>query len=71
MSDTDDPDIDFDEPSGTRAKAKRTEFDCPECSANNPYDDGFVAGDEIRCYYCGEEFLVDVNLDGKWKFRLM
>ncbi len=70
MSDTDDRDIDYEEPSQNRVSA-RTEFDCPECSANNPYDDGFRPGEEIRCYYCGAEFMVEINLEGKWKFRLM
>jgi rubredoxin len=43
-------------------------FDCPECTANNPYDDGFTVGDEIRCFYCGAEFDV-LEGDGKLKFR--
>lgn len=68
-----DSDVDFDsEPSSTaRVDAKRTEFDCPECSANNPYDDGYCPGDEIRCYYCGAEFKVELSLEGRWKYRLM
>ena len=45
------------------------EFDCPLCSANNPYGDGFRAGDEIRCYYCGSEFSVRVDDSGKMKLR--
>jgi DNA-directed RNA polymerase subunit RPC12/RpoP len=65
-------DIDFDgEPSASRSDAPRTEFDCPECSANNPYDDGYRPGDEIRCYYCGAEFKVELSLEGKWKYRLI
>ena len=50
---------------GARGKA----FDCPDCSANNPYDDGFYAGDEIRCFYCGLEYKVEVRDDGRFKFR--
>lgn len=49
--------------------ARRKDFDCPSCSANNPYDDGFGAGDEIRCYYCGEEFKVELRDDGRFKYR--
>ena len=51
--------------SGPRGKS----FDCPSCSANNPYDDGFTAGDEIRCYYCGIEYRVELRDDGKFKYR--
>jgi DNA-directed RNA polymerase subunit RPC12/RpoP len=46
------------------------EFDCPECGANNPYDDKFGQGDEIRCFYCGDEFLVKVTDSGRLKLRL-
>ena len=46
---------------------KWTEFECPNCSANNPYDDGFAVGDEIRCFYCGLEFKVIAKGD---KFKL-
>ncbi len=56
------------EESGEGGK-RRKEFDCPECNANNPYDDGFGPGDEVRCFYCGLEFKVEVNAEGKWKFR--
>jgi len=45
------------------------DFDCPECAANNPYDDGFGMGDEIRCYYCGQEFQVRVTASGGLKLR--
>lgn len=42
-----------------------TDFDCPDCSANNPYDDAFGDGDEVRCYYCGQEFKAQVNDSGR------
>jgi hypothetical protein len=45
------------------------DFDCPDCSANNPYDDSFGDGDEIRCYYCGQEFRVNVSDSGKLRLR--
>jgi len=47
------------------------DFDCPECAANNPYDDGFGNGDEIRCYYCGDDFKVTVTDSGRLKLRLL
>lgn len=47
------------------------DFDCPDCSANNPYDDGFGNGDEVRCYYCGQEFRAEVNDSGKLRLRVL
>ena len=50
--------------------AKRfTDFDCPSCDANNPYDDGFEDEDEIRCYYCGATFRVKVSDGGRLRLR--
>jgi hypothetical protein len=45
------------------------DFDCPDCNANNPYDDGFGDGDEVRCFYCGQEFRADVSDSGKLRLR--
>jgi DNA-directed RNA polymerase subunit RPC12/RpoP len=60
---------DFDEDASKGEPKKRLKgFDCPECSAHNPYDDGFGEGDEVRCYYCGLEFKVTES-DGKFKYR--
>jgi hypothetical protein len=47
------------------------DFDCPDCAANNPYDDGFGDGDEVRCYYCGQEFGVRVSDEGRLKLRAL
>jgi len=46
------------------------EFECPLCNAHNPYDDGFTAGDEVRCFYCGTEYRcrIDENT-GRPKFK--
>lgn len=44
------------------------EFDCPLCSANNPLDDGFKEGDEVRCAYCGVDFQV-MTSGGRLKLR--
>lgn len=62
---------DDDEGGGGELDATRRfkDFDCPECNANNPYDDGFGDGDEIRCYYCGLEFAVHVTDAGRLKLR--
>ncbi len=46
-----------------------TEFDCPNCDANNPWDEGFRSGDEVRCYYCGLSFKASVSDDNKLRFR--
>jgi len=45
------------------------DFDCPACNANNPYDEGFGDGDEVLCYYCGQEFQVRVTDEGRLKLR--
>ena len=36
-----------------RDAAEWTEFDCPTCTAHNPWDDGFRPGDTLFCAYCG------------------
>ncbi|HET6923426.1 MAG TPA: hypothetical protein VFI16_09780 [Anaeromyxobacteraceae bacterium] len=45
------------------------DFDCPVCNANNPYDDAFGDGDEVLCYYCGQEFDVRVTDEGRLRLR--
>jgi hypothetical protein len=45
------------------------DFDCPTCNANNPYDEGFGDGDEVLCYYCGQEYKVLVNDEGRLRLR--
>ncbi|MDF1562591.1 MAG: hypothetical protein P1V51_06090 [Deltaproteobacteria bacterium] len=50
--------------------AKRyNEFECPDCDANNPVDDGFTDGSEVRCYYCGMAYQVQVTEAGKLKYK--
>ncbi len=61
-TDLDDAEV---EASGQRFR----EFDCPVCNANNPYDDGFGDGDEVRCFYCGQELRVGVTANGRLKLR--
>jgi transcription elongation factor Elf1 len=62
---------DDDDGSAKRAGARRrfTDFDCPDCNANNPHDDGFGNGDEVRCYYCGQEFKVVVTDEGRLRLK--
>ncbi len=50
------------------AKKKFKEWDCPSCNANNPAE-GVGHGDEVLCNYCGTEFSVKVNDEGKIKLR--
>jgi hypothetical protein len=45
------------------------DFDCPSCSANNPYDDPFGDGDDILCYYCGQAYRVRVTDEGRLRLR--
>jgi len=45
------------------------DFDCPACNANNPYDEAFGDGDEVLCYYCGQEFEVLVSDEGRLRLR--
>jgi hypothetical protein len=47
---------------------RATAFDCIDCNANNPVDDGFGPGDEVTCYYCGCSFVV-LESNGKLKFK--
>jgi hypothetical protein len=47
------------------------EFECPECAATNPYDDGFGHGDDVLCYYCGQEFRASVSDAGKLKLKVL
>jgi len=62
MSDSDEP---------AAPKRKYNDFDCPSCNANNPYDEGITDGAEIRCYYCGTEYRVRIDENGKLKLREM
>lgn len=55
-----------DEPTIERKKWK--EFDCPDCSANNPTEDGFYENSELQCFYCGSSFKVSIH-DGKPKLK--
>lgn len=51
------------------AHSRFKEFDCPDCNANNPVDETFGDGDEVRCNYCGTEFRVKITDEGRMKLR--
>jgi len=63
----DEDDLDPKDVGGRERRFK--DFDCPVCNANNPYDDAFGDGDEIRCFYCGQELEVSVTDGGRLKLR--
>jgi hypothetical protein len=49
-------------------KRKFDEFECPACSANNPYDT-FGSGEEVLCNWCGMQFRAVVDEDGNLKLK--
>lgn len=49
-------------------KRKFEEFDCPTCSANNPFDT-FGNGDELLCGWCGLQFKAIVDDEGTLKLK--
>ncbi len=57
------------DPARLGSKRKFDEFECPTCSAHNPYGDGFGNDDEVVCGYCGQQFDVLVTSDGDLKLR--
>ena len=57
----------YTERDGVRRNIRYFEFDCPLCDANNPYDEGFKAGEEVLCYYCGTTFRVRSSSEGELK----
>ncbi len=54
---------------GKPKKIVYREFDCPECDANNPYDDGFSAGAIVRCMTCGTDYDVFEATERKPRLR--
>ena len=62
-------DEDEKQPEALGAGRRFKDFDCPECSANNPWDDGIRDGDQVRCLYCGQEFTAGVTEAGKLRLR--
>ena len=58
-----------DEKGAGGVKTRFKEFDCPDCSANNPCDPPFGDGDEVLCNYCGSQFSVRVSDEGRAKLK--
>lgn len=57
-------------PKGTALGVKRrfSEFECPACSANNPFDE-FGNNDEVLCNWCGLQFKALVDEEGTLKLK--
>ena len=49
-------------------KRKFDEFECPACTAYNPFPD-FGNGDEVLCNHCGMSFAAKVDEEGRLKLR--
>jgi hypothetical protein len=60
---------DDDKKGGPKGSRVFKEFDCPDCSANNPTDPPFGPGDEVMCNYCGSSFDVRGGDEGKFKLK--
>lgn len=50
------------------ARRKFDEFECPACSAHNPFET-FGNGDDVLCNWCGMEFKVTVTDEGTLRLR--
>ena len=49
-------------------KRRFAEFECPSCSANNPFDE-FGNNDEVLCSWCGLEFKASVDDEGTLRLK--
>lgn len=54
-------------PSVPLSQIRFYEFDCPNCDANNPVNDGFRNDDEVQCLYCGLEYKVKTVSENRFK----
>lgn len=50
---------------------KWTEFECPECSAHNPWEDTFTVGDQLFCSWCGAVLVVKRWPEEPSKYKLV
>lgn len=53
---------------GLGAKRRFDEFECPACSAYNPFP-AFGNNDEVLCNYCGLSFVALVDDEGKLRLK--
>ena len=58
-----------DEDEKDSGKGGRKDFDCPDCNANNPLEEPLAEGQEVLCNYCGMEFSVKAQDNGRFKFK--
>jgi hypothetical protein len=63
-------DDDDEKPSGSALGTRRRfeEFECPACSAHNPFDE-FGNNDEVLCNWCGVEFKALVDEEGVLRLK--
>jgi transcription elongation factor Elf1 len=69
--DHEDDEVESKDSIGSGTKRRFKDFDCPDCNANNPRDEPFGDGEEVLCYYCGQEYKAHVNDDGKLKLKVL
>lgn len=50
------------------SKRKFEEFECPVCSAHNPFDT-FGNNDEVQCNWCGLSYKAIVDDDGNLRLK--
>lgn len=50
------------------SRRKFDEFECPACSAHNPFDT-FGNGDDVLCQWCSMEFRAVVDDEGSLKLK--
>ena len=50
------------------SKRRFSEFECPTCSAHNPFDE-FGNNDEVLCNWCGLQFKALVDEEGNLKLK--
>lgn len=50
------------------ANRRFAEFECPSCSANNPFEE-FGNRDEVLCSWCGLEFRALVDDEGNLRLK--
>ena len=54
-----------------RGRKTWEEFECPLCTAHNPWDDGYSVGDELFCAWCGAVIQVKKVGDDPERCRLV
>jgi len=50
-------------------KRKFDEFECPACSANNPWGESFGNNDEVLCNWCGISYKAVVDDEGELRLK--